>query len=58
MKKSEFPKKMKVGQNYYELHGDTVSGDADDWILSNLGIPSVTVELGSQDQYNIFDNKD
>jgi hypothetical protein len=32
--------------NSYEVIGDTMGGDADDYIMSTYGIPSVTSEMG------------
>ena len=37
--------------NSYEVIGDTMGGDADDYIMSTYGIPSVTSEMGFFGQY-------
>ena len=31
--------------------GITVGGDQDDWTLAELGIPSVTAEIGNADNF-------
>lgn len=32
--------------NSYEVIGETMGGDSDDFIMSTYGIPSVTSEMG------------
>ena len=34
-----------------DLMGQRIGGDMDDWVLQNLGIPSITNELGEENQY-------
>ena len=34
-----------------EVMGITVGGDQDDWTLAQTGVPSVTAEIGSADQF-------
>ena len=37
--------------NSYEVIGDVMGGDCDDYIMSTFGIPSVTSEMGYFGQY-------
>jgi len=37
--------------NSYEVIGDRMGGDADDYMLATYGIPSVTAEMGFFGQY-------
>lgn len=46
MNDAEFPKGVKNDGNSYAVLGEKIGGDMDDWILSNLNIPSITNELG------------
>lgn len=43
---ADFPSDAKNDGNSYELMGERIGGDMDDWVLKNLNIPSVTSELG------------
>ena len=43
---------MSTGGNAFELIGEKIGGDSDDYVLSELGIPSVTAELGRENQYS------
>merc|ERR1719163_1234756 len=45
-----FPDGVMKG-NSYEVIGDKMGGDADDYALSQFGIPSVTAEMGYFGQY-------
>ena len=45
-----FPDGVMKG-NSYEVIGDKMGGDADDYILATFGIPSVTSEMGYFGQY-------
>ena len=47
---AHFPDGIKHG-NSFEVMGDQMGGDADDYILDSFGIPSVTSELGADSQY-------
>jgi hypothetical protein len=46
-----FPANEKNWGNSHDLIGEKIGGDMDDWILGALGIPSVTAELGLEEQY-------
>ena len=35
-----------------DILGERIGGDMDDWVLQNLDIPSVTNELGRENQYH------
>lgn len=48
---ASFPKNEKNYGNSHDLLGEKIGGDMDDWILGTLNIPSVTAELGLQEQY-------
>jgi hypothetical protein len=48
---ADFPSDAKNDGNSYELMGERIGGDMDDWVLKNLNIPSVTSELGKITQY-------
>jgi len=37
--------------NSYEVIGDKMGGDADDYMMATYGIPSVTAEMGFFGQY-------
>ena len=53
-----FPKHVRKGGNSYQILGDPIGGDMDDWVLDTYGIPSITSELGDDDQYkNYWENK-
>lgn len=45
-----FPEGVMKG-NSYEVIGDRMGGDADDYILATFGIPSVTTEMGFFGQF-------
>ena len=45
-----FPDGVMKG-NSYEVIGDKMGGDADDWILATHGIPSITSEMGFFGQF-------
>ena len=45
-----FPTSTQFG-NSGEVMGQRIHGDADDYVMSSYGIPSVTAELGKQDSY-------
>jgi len=47
---AQFPKDVKTG-NSFEVIRETVGGDADDYITATYGIPSVTSELGTMNQF-------
>lgn len=47
---AQFPPDLKTG-NAFEVMEDRVSGDADDWIVTTFGIPSVTSEIGYPSQF-------
>jgi len=49
-KNAPFPDGVMKG-NSYEVIGDKMGGDADDYMLSTFGIPSVTAEMGFFGQY-------
>jgi hypothetical protein len=49
--KAPFPEGMKHEGNSQAVLGQLVGGDADDYITGELGIPSVTPELGTDRQY-------
>lgn len=49
-KEAPFMPDTKKG-NAKEVIGETVGGDQDDWTLGELGIPSVTAEIGSELQF-------
>ena len=46
-----FPKHVRMGGNSYSIIGDAIGGDMDDWVLDTYGIPSITSELGDDEQY-------
>ena len=48
---ADFPSDAKNDGNSFELMGERIGGDMDDWVLKNLNIPSVTSELGKITQY-------
>jgi len=48
--KAPFPDNVLKG-NSYEVIGDKMGGDADDYTMSTFGIPSVTSEMGYFGQY-------
>lgn len=37
--------------NSYEVIGDKMGGDADDYMLDTFGIPSITAEMGYFGQF-------
>ena len=45
-----FPSKTRFG-NSAEVMGEKIRGDADDFIVSTTGIPSVTAELGLSEDF-------
>ena len=45
VKNAPFPDGTMYG-NSYEVIGETMGGDSDDFIMSSYGIPSVTSEMG------------
>ena len=47
---AQFPQETEFGTSK-EVMGVTIGGDQDDWTLGELGIPSVTAELGRNDQF-------
>jgi carboxypeptidase T len=49
-KNAPFPDGVMKG-NSYEVIGDVMGGDADDYVMSTFGIPSVTSEMGFFGQY-------
>ena len=49
-KNAPFPNGVMKG-NSYEVIGDKMGGDADDYMLSTFGIPSVTAEMGFFGQF-------
>lgn len=49
-KNAPFPDGVMKG-NSYEVIGDKMGGDADDYMLATFGIPSVTAEMGFFGQY-------
>jgi hypothetical protein len=49
-KEAGFPADTKTG-TAQDVMGETVGGDQDDWTLGELGIPSVTAEIGSELQF-------
>ena len=49
-KNAPFPDGVMKG-NSYEVIGDKMGGDADDYMLATYGIPSVTAEMGFFGQY-------
>ena len=49
---AQFPDGAKNDGNSEEILGERIGGDMDDWVLSELNIPSITNELGTQDQYS------
>jgi hypothetical protein len=50
MENARFPEGEGRG-NSYEVMGDKMTGDADDYVMSTFGIPSVTAEMGYDGQY-------
>ena len=46
---AEFPAHNKNDGNAFDLIGERIGGDLDDWALQTLNIPSVTNELGRDD---------
>ena len=46
-----FPQGMSNNGNSHDIIGERIGGDGDDYILGELGIPSVTAELGTEGQY-------
>jgi hypothetical protein len=46
---THFPKNIRMNGNSFEIIGDAIGGDMDDWILETFGIPSVTSELGNDE---------
>jgi hypothetical protein len=42
---AHFPEGSMKG-NSYEVIGDKMGGDADDYMLATFGIPSITAEMG------------
>jgi len=49
-KNAPFPNGVMKG-NSYEVIGDRMGGDADDYMLATFGIPSVTAEMGFFGQF-------
>ena len=47
---AQFPPNVKTG-NAFDAIKETVGGDADDWIMETYGIPSVTSEIGYENQF-------
>ena len=47
---AQFPQETEFGTSH-EVMGVTIGGDQDDWTLGELGIPSVTAELGFVGQF-------
>lgn len=52
IEQATFPENMKNDGNSQDILGERIGGDMDDWVLSELNIPSVTNELGTINQYN------
>ena len=48
--RAQFPSRTLFG-NAGAVIGEKMGGDADDYVLSKFGIPSVTAELGANDEY-------
>lgn len=48
---AKFPEGNKHSGNSVDTFGEQIGGDMDDWVLSTFNIPSVTNELGTEDQY-------
>lgn len=48
---AKFPDGNKHSGNSADTFGEQIGGDMDDWVLSTFNIPSVTNELGTEDQY-------
>ena len=50
---------MSNNGNSKDIIGEKIGGDGDDYILGEIGIPSVTAELGTEGQYfEEWQNKD
>lgn len=50
VKETQFPQNVLTG-NAYSALGYTSSGEQSDWIMGELGIPSICPELGSSDLF-------
>lgn len=50
-KNGNFPKNVRMGGNSYSIIGDSIGGDMDDWVSDTFGIPSITSELGNDEQF-------
>lgn len=48
---AQFPDGNKNDGNSQQLIGEKIGGDMDDWVLATFNIPSVTAELGDENQY-------
>ena len=46
-----FPRGNQHQGNSQTIIGDQIGGDMDDWVLATFNIPSVTGELGNQDDF-------
>lgn len=49
---AQFPENNKNDGNSMDILGERIGGDMDDWVLQTLGIPSVTNELGNENQFH------
>ena len=50
-KDATFPAKNQHQGNSKTIIGDQIGGDMDDWILATYNIPSVTGEIGNEDDF-------
>jgi len=48
---AKFPAGNRHGGNSVTVFGEQIGGDMDDWVLSTFNIPSITNELGTEDQF-------
>ena len=46
-KNAPFPGGYKKGTSF-QVMGETIPGDQDDWAVDTLGIPSATAEIGTE----------
>jgi hypothetical protein len=50
-KHAQFPEGNQHAGNSKDIIGDQIGGDMDDWILATFNIPSVTGELGNENDF-------